>query len=70
MGPKLTMNALLQNPNSDFGILSVPKLHDDGSNWGDYQPQVRKAMGAKGLWRHVEGTATAPIPYAITGGVQ
>ena len=26
-------------------------------------------MGAKGLWRHVEGTATAPVPYAITGGV-
>ena len=26
-------------------------------------------MGAKGLWRHVEGTATAPIQYVVTGGV-
>ena len=69
MGPELTMNTLSQNPNSDSSILSVPKLHDDSSNWADYQPQVQKAMGAKGLWRHVEGTATTPIPYAITEGV-
>ena len=25
-------------------------------------------MGAKGLWRHVEGTAAAPVPYVVTGG--
>ena len=25
-------------------------------------------MRAKGLWRHVEGTATAPIPFAVTNG--
>jgi len=22
----------------------------------DYEPRIRKAMGAKALWRHVEGT--------------
>ena len=26
-------------------------------------------MGVKGLWRHVEGTATAPVPYAMSNGV-
>ena len=26
-------------------------------------------MGAKGLWRHMEGTATAPVPYTINNGV-
>ena len=63
------MNALLQNPVSDSGSLAIPKLHDDGSNWADYQPQVRKAMGAKGLWRHVEGTTITPIPYVVTAGI-
>jgi gag-polypeptide of LTR copia-type len=26
-------------------------------------------MGAKGLWRHVEGTASAPVPFPMTDGV-
>jgi gag-polypeptide of LTR copia-type len=26
-------------------------------------------MGAKGLWRHIKGTATAPVPYAVSNGV-
>ena len=26
-------------------------------------------MGAKGLWRHVEGTAVAPKPYTVKDGV-
>jgi len=25
-------------------------------------------MGSKGLWRHVEGTAVAPKPYAVVNG--
>ena len=68
MGPDTTMNELSQNPISESGSLAVPKLCDDGSNWADYQPRIRKAMGAKGLWRHVKGTAAAPIPYVITAG--
>jgi hypothetical protein len=27
-------------------------------------------MGAKGLWRHVEGTASMPVPYAVSNGIQ
>ena len=43
----------------------MPKLCDDGINWADYLPRLQNAMGAKGLWRHVEGTATVPVPFAI-----
>ena len=49
--------------------LVVPKLHDDGSNWADYEPHIQRALGLKGLWRHVEGTAIAPKLYALVTGV-
>ena len=49
--------------------LSIPKLRDNGNNWPDYEPRLQKAMGAKGLWRHVEGTATAPQPYTVVNNV-
>ena len=65
MGPKTAIN----NLNSDSSSLAVPKLCDDGSNWADYQPRLQYAMGAKGLWRHVEGTATVPMPYAVNNGI-
>jgi hypothetical protein len=57
------------NSNSDTITLTMPKLCDDGSNWADYLPRLQNAMGAKGLWRHVEGTATVPVPFAITNGM-
>ena len=49
--------------------LAIPKLHDDRSNWSDYEPRIQRAMGSKGLWRHVEGTAIVPQPYALVAGV-
>ena len=55
--------------NSDSMSLSVPKLHDDGSNWADYKPRMERALGAKGLWRHIVGTAIALKPYAVVAGV-
>ena len=64
MGPDTTMNS-----NSDMITLTVPKLRDDGSNWADYLPRLQNAMGAKGLWRHVEGTATAPVPFTVMNGI-
>jgi len=54
--------------NSDSTLLAVPKLRDDGSNWSDYYPRIENAMGAKGLWRHVLGTAIAPVPYVVSEG--
>ena len=56
-------------PNNNSTTLAVPKLRDDGSNWADYEPRMRKAMGSRGLWRHVEGVATVPKPYVVADGV-
>ena len=69
MGPADTTTSLTIGSNSDATSLSVPKLRDDGSNWSDYQPRVERVLGAKGLWRHVVGTAIAPKPYALLDGV-
>ena len=49
--------------------LAVLKLCNDGSNWADYEPHIQRALGLKGLWRHVEGTAIVPKPYALVAGV-
>ena len=32
-------------------------------------PRIRKAMGSKGLWRHVDGLAVAPKLYVIVDGI-
>ena len=69
MGPVDTMSTITMNSNSESTSLSVPKLHDDGSNWADYEPRLWKAMGSKGLWRHVEGTAIALKPYIVADGI-
>jgi len=53
---------------SDSTNLSVPKLRDDGSNWSDYQPRIERAMGSKGLWRHVLGNAIALKLYMLLNG--
>ena len=56
-------------PTNDPTSLAVPKLRDDGSNWADYGPRLCKAMGAQGLWRHVEGVAVAPKLYIVADGI-
>ena len=63
------MSTLTLNSSSDSTTLSIPKLCDDGSNWSDYEPRIQRAMGSKGLWRHVEGTAIAPKLYALDHGI-
>ena len=67
MGTRDTMSTLTMNSNSDSS-LSIPKLWDDGSDWADYEPRLQKAMGSKGLWRHMEGLAVAPKPYVVADG--
>ena len=69
MGPGTDMSNMNINYNSDSTSLSVPKLRDDRSNWADYQPRIERALGAKGLWRHVMGTAVEPKPYHMIAGV-
>ena len=63
------MPGLSLNSNLDSTNLAVPKLCDDRSNWADYTPQIQKAMGSKGLWRHVEGKAVTPAPYAVVNKI-
>jgi len=63
------MTNLSLNSSSDSTSLSVPKLRDDRSNWSDYQPRIKRAMGSKGLWRHILGTAIALRPYMLLNGV-
>ena len=62
MGPETPIN-------SDSTTLAVSKLCDDRSDWADYQPRLQNAMGLKGIWRHIEGTNTAPVLYAINNGI-
>ena len=64
-----TMSTLTLNSSSDSTTLSIPKLCDDRSNWSDYEPCIQRAMGSKGLWRHIEGTAIAPKLYALDHGI-
>jgi hypothetical protein len=63
------MSNLNMNSNSDSTTLSVPKLRDDRRNWADYQPRIERALGSKGLWRHVLGAAIVPKPYILLAGV-
>ena len=63
-----TMSAFSTN-NSDTMTLVVPKLCNDGSNWANYEPRIQRALGLKGLWRHVEGTAIVPKPYVLVARV-
>jgi len=49
--------------------VSVLRLRDDGSNWPDYEPRIRRALGSKGLWEHVSGTALVPQWYAIVANI-
>ena len=63
------MSSLSLNSTSESTNLAVPKLRDDGSNWSDYEPRIQKAMGSKGLWRHVEGKAVAPKPYTLVNNI-
>ena len=69
MGPGENSANITLGSNSDSATLSVPKLCDNGSNWSDYKPRVERALGTKGLWRHVVGTAIPPKPYALSSGV-
>src|SRR5271154_4711869 len=62
MGPGHDVNMITTGTSSS---VSVPKLQDDGSNWVDYKDKVRTALGAKGLLRHVNGTAIQPKPFKV-----
>jgi hypothetical protein len=49
--------------------LMIPKLRDDGSNWADYEPRAKTAMGSKGLAGHLSGRIKKPMPLIEVNGV-
>jgi len=59
------MSNITLSSNPNLKNLTVPKLHDNRSNWADYEPWVIIAMKAKGIWKHVQGAACKPKPYAM-----
>ena len=65
----ITMSSLSLNFTSESTNLAVSKLHNDRSNWSDYEPHIQKAMGLKGLWRHVEGKDVVPKPYRLVNDI-
>ncbi|EGO04779.1 hypothetical protein SERLA73DRAFT_68448 [Serpula lacrymans var. lacrymans S7.3] len=56
---------LLEN-SASATTFSVPKLAKDGSNWVTYKSRVAVAVGARGLSRHLSGTAKAPTILEYT----
>ena len=67
MGPGDKMSTIPSTNKSSS--IAIAKLCDDGNNWADYEPRLQKAMGSKGLWRHVEGLAVASKLYVIVDGI-
>ena len=45
---------------SNSTLFTIPKLHDNGSNWADYQLCFMNAAGVKGLKKYLEGHARQP----------
>ncbi|TFY74272.1 hypothetical protein EWM64_g9740, partial [Hericium alpestre] len=43
--------------NNSFNLYTVPKLAANGSNWVTYKTRIVTVIGAKGLMRHLRGTA-------------
>ena len=56
MGPDSTMTTL-----STLKVLDIPKLAEDGGNWGSYKERVLNHLTSKGLARHIRGTAQQPV---------
>jgi hypothetical protein len=58
----MTLDAFLTSSSTS---LVIPKLCDDGSNWADYEPRARRAMGSMDLESHVN----PPTPFGIKNGI-
>ena len=66
--PRSTMSDIAITSTSQSSFV-IPKLCDDGSNWVDYEPRVKNAMGAKGLMKYAKGRAGQPTPLTIVDNV-
>ncbi|KAF8814194.1 hypothetical protein BYT27DRAFT_7005183, partial [Phlegmacium glaucopus] len=46
---------------SNFLNSTVPKLGDEGGNWGIFLICFKDAVQAKGFWGHFDGSCVAPV---------
>lgn len=53
---------------SQLKITRLPKLRDDGANWGNYKDLALNTIIAKGLRRHAIGTAKEPTKLEARDG--
>jgi hypothetical protein len=65
MGPTVSFDLSSTGTSS----VSIPRLRDDGANWVDYAERVEITMASKGIWKHAQGTAVAPVPFSLEANV-
>jgi hypothetical protein len=53
---------------SDIKVTQLPKLASDGENWLTYHARVLNAATARGLRRHLVGTALRPADLVEKAG--
>src|SRR5258708_4261827 len=53
---------------SSIKVTQLPKLASDGENWLTYHERVLNAATARGLCRHLVGTALKPSPLVEKAG--
>ncbi|TFY73928.1 hypothetical protein EWM64_g10085 [Hericium alpestre] len=68
MGPAVHAMSL---GNNLLNFYSVPKSQNDRTNWITYKTRLRTVIGAKGLMRHLDGTAQQPsLPANLSAAMQ
>ncbi|KAF8809460.1 hypothetical protein BYT27DRAFT_7056533, partial [Phlegmacium glaucopus] len=55
---------------SDFLNSTVPKLGDEGENWGIFLVRFKDAVQAKGFWGHFDGSCVIPVLSAEPTAVE
>ena len=54
---------------SSHTTFSLVPLHDNGSNFADYEPEVKVLCSAKGILKFLEGQAQKPTELTVVSGV-
>lgn len=60
MGP----DSVTTTTSSSLKIINLPKLLDKGENWSSYKERAVNGIIAKGLRRHLTGTAGSLVPLS------
>ena len=54
---------------SNRTTFSITPLHDNGSNFADYEPKVKVLCGAKGILKFLEGHMQKPKELHVANGI-